>query len=271
MSEQNKTDVIMPITCEQTQDFKQIVIEEVSGDLFSDVGRSQKISVIELDSQFTNVLEPNSNIYNQNSSDVEAIVVASGTENSLNLTPTPRIQIYATTPDWQGNSEMFQDLSSAQIAKDMSQVPDQSMTNQSVEISPNKNGLSSKGAGGLSTGCRSKQHPQTDLGKDIFSPSNESDIGIAQCRQDINSSQFQPKSCTSDQSSTEKFQTKISLAPPCLVTGGDDLEGDETLIEEFDASDDDDDSSTRNFCAAQRQILVQKTPLAVNSGELNNA
>jgi len=64
MSEQNKTDVIMPITCEQTQDFKQIVIEEVSGDLFSDVGRSQKISVIELDSQFTNVLEPNSNIYN---------------------------------------------------------------------------------------------------------------------------------------------------------------------------------------------------------------
>ena len=124
MCQQNKSDVIMPVTCEETQDYRQIVIEEVSGDLFSDSMRSQKISVIELDSQFTNVLEPNSNIYNQNSSEMEAIVVASGTDNSINLTPTPRIQIYANTPDWQGNSEMFHDLSSAQIAKDMSQVPD---------------------------------------------------------------------------------------------------------------------------------------------------
>ena len=64
MCQQNKSDVVMPVTCEETQDYRQIVIEEVSGDLFSDSMRSQKISVIELDSQFTNVLEPNSNIYN---------------------------------------------------------------------------------------------------------------------------------------------------------------------------------------------------------------
>lgn len=58
------------------------------------------------------VLEP-SGMVNQNSSDIEAIVVAETTDSMIS--GTPKIEIAGTTPDWQGNTLLAEGASDQQF------------------------------------------------------------------------------------------------------------------------------------------------------------
>ena len=80
---------------------KQIVFEQASSELFSNAVESSamKISVIELDhdSMQISAVEPSTIFMNHDeSSDLEAIVVADASDNSC----TPRIEIFGNTPEW---------------------------------------------------------------------------------------------------------------------------------------------------------------------------
>lgn len=139
--------------------------------------------------------------------------------------------------------------------------------NQSLDISPRKNGHSHKNL--------SEARPlTTDNGNSLLSPQNDYiSMDNKQPKQNeyqIHSSQFlvgenhnQSSSLEPISATSEEFKTKVQLNAPVQMGQGDfdDMDEDVTMLEEYDAPDEDASPIVVNFSAAQRQLLENKTLL----------
>ncbi len=227
---------------------KQIIIDKVtSSDLFSDAGQSQKISVIELDSHMI-IMNNNQQISEDDSAEI--IVTADMTDSDF--AKTPNVPITASTPDFTCNNRYPMDQSrtgkNSEIEpKDVSLAPIIEIINTSMDLtSPEKSQIQE-------AGCKTTRgKPNTEIGGSaiIFSPSNYSIDSSERNRQEFLDSQFlavgdnakvgslttrnvfkqDSGAASSSNSGSLRQGTKVNLAPPMQVMGGDDVVEEEAYI-----------------------------------------